>query len=282
MAGKKASVPMYGTGAATPGSGVQKPIVPLEGHTMAAPEAAAPPAHLSYGNGPLLTNVQVQVIFWGADWSQPAQAALIPQLNQFFDVVLVSSLIDVLTQYSVPGRQIGHGSRIGSTVISTSEPGGGTGEVTDAQVQQALQGWINAGTVPEANANTLYFVYLPPNVVATDSQGDGSCTQMCGYHWFIGGTNPQIYYAVMPYPGCSGCTGSLSLIEALTSTSSHELCEAITDPQPWSGWNDSTNGEIGDICAWQTATVGGFTVQKEWSNSQGACVVSPPSAPTST
>ena len=82
----------------------------------------------------------------------------------------------------------------------------------------------------------------------------------------------RLFYAAMPYPGCQGCTGTLAPLDALTSTSSHELCEAITDPVPGDGWYDDANGEIGDICAWTTKTVAGFTVQKEWSNSQGQCI----------
>lgn len=68
----------------------------------------------------------------------------------------------------------------------------------------------------------------------------------CGYHNDI---NAQIFYAVMPYPGCPGYTGNLDVEDALTSTSSHELCEAITDAVPGQGWYDDNNGEIGDICA---------------------------------
>jgi hypothetical protein len=73
-------------------------------------------------------------------------------------------------------------------------------------------------------------------------------------------------------PGCSGCTGGLATLDALTSTSSHELCEAITDPVPGQGWYDDVNGEIGDICAWKTKQVGTYTVQLEWSNQANACV----------
>jgi hypothetical protein len=99
--------------------------------------------------------------------------------------------------------------------------------------------------------------------------GSRSCQAFCGYHNDIGGT---IFYAVMPYPGCNGCTGGLSQIDALTSTSSHELCEAITDAVPGRGWYDDANGEIGDICAWRTKDLDGHTVQLEWSNQQGQCV----------
>jgi hypothetical protein len=32
--------------------------------------------------------------------------------------------------------------------------------------------------------------------------------------------------------------GGMTNLEALTTTSSHELCEAITDPVPGQGWYD--------------------------------------------
>ena len=76
----------------------------------------------------------------------------------------------------------------------------------------------------------------------------------------------------MPFPGCAGCLGGLSVLKAITGTSSHELCEAITDPVPGTGWYDNANGEIGDICAWTFKTVAGHNVQKEWSNSMNACI----------
>ncbi|MGH3578425.1 MAG: hypothetical protein ACRDU0_12830, partial [Mycobacterium sp.] len=94
------------------------------------------------------------------------------------------------------------------------------------------------------------------------------CQAFCGYHSDIGG---QIFYAAMPYPGCAGCTGNLAPFDALTSTSSHELCEAITDPIPGQGWYDDANGEIGDICAWKTRKLGAYTVQLEWSNRNNTC-----------
>jgi hypothetical protein len=105
--------------------------------------------------------------------------------------------------------------------------------------------------------------------VAVVQGGARSCQAFCGYHNDIGG---QIFYAVMPYPGCAGCTGGLATLDALTTASSHELCEAITDPIPGQGWYDDANGEIGDICAWQTKRIGPYIVQKEWSNAASACI----------
>ena len=122
-------------------------------------------------------------------------------------------------------------------------------------------------TFPQPSADTLYFVYLRPGVAVVQG-GDQSCQAFCGYHNDING---QIFYAVMPYPGCNGCLGTLSEFEALTATSSHELCEAITDPVPGRGWYDDNNGEIGDICAWQIKQVGNYQVQQEWSNNNNRC-----------
>jgi hypothetical protein len=76
----------------------------------------------------------------------------------------------------------------------------------------------------------------------------------------------------MPFPGCAGCVGNLQPVDALTSTSSHEMCEAITDAIPGQGWYDDVNGEIGDICAWKTKKLGKYTVQLEWSNKANKCV----------
>jgi hypothetical protein len=237
-------------------------IVPLHGDALAAPVAAP---SLTYRGGPLLPNVQLFTFFWGDVWSQDPLAAMAQQINQFLDFVVTSPLLDQLGEYNVAGMTIGHGSRTGTVTLSAAPPS----SVTDADVQSLVQQEISTDhAVPQPTVNSLYFLFLPPGVTST-LNGAASCTNFCGYHSDIGG---NVFYAVMPYPGCTGCTGTLSVLDALTSTTSHELCEAITDPVPGQGWYDDRNGEIGDICAWQTKKLGAYTVQLEWSNSAGACV----------
>jgi hypothetical protein len=227
--------------------------------------AVAPP-QLVYNGGPLLSAVEVFTIFWGTAWEQSPQNGLINQVNSFFDFILTSPLIDQLKEYSVPQFSIGHGKRIGTTTITKPKVGK---TVSDKSIQHMLQQEIVSNSAfPPPGPNVLYFVYLPPGVSVT--QGGGrSCQVFCGYHNDIGG---KIFYAVMPYPGCTGCRGPLQEFDALTSTSSHELCEAITDAIPGQGWYDQANGEIGDICAWKTKKVGQYTVQLEWSNQQNKCI----------
>jgi hypothetical protein len=235
-------------------------IVPLSGQ---APEAPAAQAALTYRGGELLTDVEVFTLFWGAGWQR--DTGLVDQINRFFDATLVGPLIDQLAEYSVPGMSIRHGTRTGTSTITEPVP---PASVADADIQQFLRDRITAGVLPQPGTNSLYFVYLDSGVTVSLG-GAASCSNFCGYHE---ATDGGIVYAVMPYPDCASCEGGLQPFDALTSTSSHELCEAITDPIPGTGWYADQKGEIGDICAWQTKSSDGYTVQMEWSNSAGQCV----------
>jgi len=240
-------------------------IVPL--YVPGPPKTFASPPHLVYNNGPLLSAVEVFTVFWGTAWQQSPLSDTVQSINSFFDFILTSPLMDQLAEYSTQGQMIGRGSRSGTTTITTPDPGT---SVADSDIQNMLNTAIANNSLPQPTSNTLYFVYLPSGVTVT-AGGSSSCQTFCGYHDAING---QIFYAVMPYPDCAGCTSNsnLSVFNALTVTSSHELCEAVTDPVPGQGWYDQNNGEIGDICAWQTKQVGNYTVQLEWSNSANSCV----------
>jgi len=222
-------------------------------------------ARLTYRGGALIEAAKVFTVFWGQTWADDADAKdLAAAVNEFFADILTSSLMDQLAEYNVSGKTIGHGSFVGSAVVIADAPANG---VTDSEIQTALQNWISSGTTPQNDKDTIYFVYLEKGVVSVMG-GSRSCQSYCGYHNDVN----SIYYAVMPYPGCSGCLGGLAVLDALTATSSHELCEAITDPVPGMGWYDDVHGEIGDICAWQFKQVDSYTVQLEWSNEQNQCV----------
>ena len=238
-------------------------VVPLAVFEEAAAPAAA--AQLVYNNGPRLANVQVFTMFWGDAWQQDPARQTAGQINTFFDFILTSPLMDQLAEYGAGAFKIGHGSRSGTLTV-TAPPV--SSSVDDSAIQQMIQQQISGGIVPQPNPDSLYFVFLPSGVTVTQD-GTASCKTFCGYHDAIGG---NIFYAVMPYPDCSGCASSLSTLDAITTTSSHELCEAITDPIPGKGWYDNKNREIVDICAWQTKKIGTYTVHKECSKRPSACV----------
>jgi len=175
-------------------------VVPL--HSPEPSLAAPAAAHLMYSGGPLLTNVQFYTVFWGKKWSAEPGAGMAAKLNAFYKAILVSPLIDQLAEYSVPGKSIGHGTLVGSKVITANAP---AASVTDSTTRTQLKAWIGARTVPATTANTLYFIYLDPGI-ASIMGGSKSCSSYCGYHDAVG----KVYYAVMPYPSCAGCLGGLA------------------------------------------------------------------------
>lgn len=245
-------------------------IVPI----LNAPRAAAAPAaNMTYHGGPVIANVEIVAVYWGSFWQQ--QAALISQLEGFFSYIVTSSFLDMLAEYSTPTQTIGEGTFNSSVTVAASEPGGGGGTVSDAQIQAALTQWTQDGTVPAANANTLYFIFLPQGVTST-LDGAASCQQYCGYHSSTG----NIYYALMPYSDCSGCAQGSSELDTLSVIASHELAEAITDPS-WpsgsgTGWfDDNTGDEIGDACVGDTTQLGNYLIQQVWSQQQNACASAP-------
>jgi hypothetical protein len=229
-------------------------------------EAIAPVTRprLTYRGGPLLTAAEVFLFFWGEAWATEPQDGLMKRVSDFFDYVVASPLIGQLSEYDVQEFRIGHGRRTGAIAVTT--PVAAT--VSDRDVRDFVREQIAANpAVAQETPNSLYFVFLPPGA-ASELNGASSCVNFCGYH----NDDSGLYYAVLPYPDCEGCTGGMALFDSLTTTASHELCEAITDPVPGDGWYDDGNGEIADICAWQTRVMGGYTVQLEWSNRQEACV----------
>jgi len=238
--------------------------VPLRDGVLEA-RVAAPAVEFTYRGGPLLTSVDVLTVFWGAAWNESALAPLADDLNAFFADVVDSPYLDQLAEYSTDEQTIGRGTFAGTQTLS-NDPASAV--VSDAEIQDVLQSALAAGELPEPGPNRLYALFVPPGV-AVDLGGDLSCRVFCGYHNAIGN---EVFYAVLPHPNCAGCLGGMSVLDSLTTTGSHELAEAVTDPVPGAGWYDDANGEIGDVCAWQTKQLDRWVVQLEWSNEAGACV----------
>ena len=78
----------------------------------------------------------------------------------------------------------------------------------------------------------------------------------------------DIRYAVIPYPGSpnfsAASQGFASNLDEITSVTSHELSEAVTDPDvnyKQLGWyDDRLNGEIGDLTS-KNVRLNGYLVQ---------------------
>lgn len=143
--------------------------------------------------------------------------------------------------------------------------------VTDPQIQTEIEHEITANgwpTDPSTAPVDEYIVLTPPNVDSCDGGSTGaSCTfsttgGYCGYHSDItglGAGNNVAVYTNQPYePGCDPSYGNGSFAptglagganaDGTIDTLLHELAESATDPEPSSGWTDSSGNEIGDKC----------------------------------
>jgi hypothetical protein len=135
---------------------------------------------------------------------------------------------------------------------------------------------------PADDPQNLYVVFYPATTTITLSGVAVSCQTYGGYHSqfaFDGGARP---YAVIP--DCPGFSPGMTDDQTLTSTASHEVLEAITDPHPKTmpgyysvdslhlAWVVALGGgELGDLCAQFNSsfvTLPGFPyeVQLYWSN----------------
>ncbi|HEY2168671.1 MAG TPA: hypothetical protein VGJ30_03540, partial [Candidatus Angelobacter sp.] len=264
--------------------------------------AAPAGAHLTYHNGPIISNVQViQVLYGSGSYNAQVAGTTSPTMGNFFADITSTGLISLMQQYNTnisggTGQVFGNGTFGGLFQIVPAAGNNGS-TITDTQIQSELLAQINAGHLPSpvldslGNPNTLYMIYFPPG--KTISQGGSNSCQaggFCAYHGTtsstLGGHN--VLYGVMPDmqagSGCSSGCGTSTVFGNYTSVTSHELTEAMTDAQvgiatvigPPLAWYDSNNGEIGDICNGQqgsyVANGTTYTIQLEFSNSANNCV----------
>ncbi len=156
--------------------------------------------------------------------------------------------------------------------------------ITDAQIQTFLEARMTAGDLPAAPASKLnvYMLYFPATTTITDSGGD----PMCGMNGSVGyhgaGKTGGIDYAYAVIADCG--TG----FPDITSTASHELIEAATDPwnTPDDGyfmdfpapnlWYTDYGDETADMCQYEAnVPEGKWQVQRSYSNVAAAAGGSP-------
>ena len=284
--GVGSSLPGAPSHAVNSGSLAQAGIKPGKVILMPTREAARnvqPNAHLTYRNGPVQVKSRVYVIYWGFNVSGSDPAGEQTYMNAFLNGVGGSSWMNIDHQYyEIDGGLKHHiknavGQLKGTWVDSTAIPT----NPTDAQIQAAAaRGVAHFGFKRDAS-------YVVATSHGHNSSGFG--TQYCAYHGdFISGAN-DVSYTNLPYIADAGSScgknfinsGPAGNLDGVSIVEGHELAESQTDPQPPSGWYDSINGEIGDICAWQippagdiTLSTGTFAVQGLFSNKANKCVIS--------
>lgn len=262
-----------------------------------------PVPHLNYYGGPVISNLQVVVVFWGPE----VYPTVTDGIASFFQNITNSTYFDLLSEYDTnvtpidgstgTNQSIGRGTYGGSFTITPSLCNVTPCTITDDEVQTELLSQLNAAQLPipeldsSGNINTMYMIYFPPGVTI-QLEKYTSCVQFCAYHGTTAGTfnSKNLAYGVMPDfsppAGCRQGCGSGTDFENVTAVSSHEMAETVTDVDaamaPLNAaplaWYDPifATGEIGDICNHEDSEVttpgGILTVQLLWSNQLSACV----------
>jgi hypothetical protein len=229
---------------------------------------------VTYHGGPLLQNVQVESVYYGTAWN--TNNSLQQQLQQtdgFLNYFVTSPYMSVLSQYNVS-----NGTFLTHDIIA-QDP---TGSIDDSQIQTILNSEISSGHLAKPGPNSLYVFFTTPGVEVT-AHGQTSVSDFAGYHdTFTDSVGDPVYYAVVPYPNGGVSTEQLTAFQQDTIILSHEVSEAITDPDTQTGWFDPRLGEIGDIAEGTSGLLNGYLVQGVWSQKDDQVVIpgstTPPTA----
>jgi len=248
---------------------------------------------LNYYGGPVLGHAKIVVVFWGGDVNSTTQSSI----GGFIRAIVDSTYMDLFAQYdtninALDGRS-GTQQRIERGVFGGQfliQPRNSKRDIDDSEIGIELSQQIDAGVLPKPDADTVFLIYYPPNFSIT-VDGSKSCEVFCGYHHnFTSQVYGDVYYSVIPdlEGACSyGCQFALTPFQNLSVTTSHEIAEAITDPDVHLGgvaypvaWATANGEEIGDLCASDIANLfladgSSYVVQQEFDNSTRKCAPGP-------
>jgi hypothetical protein len=252
---------------------------PAEGSgVVVAPEKrppatlAAPGTHTVDMGGMVKTAVHVGLVFWGSVWGS---TLTVPSMGNVIDAViniLSGNYLDGLAQYRNCGTN-------GRTLLSVSyisyqvrnSPANPPNPFSEQDVQNFIQDALsqNLIAISVLDPAHLICVIMPPKVNYTDSS-------LGGNHSFLRANDPFI--PIKTHYSWVGNDGTLNFVSSLFS---HELAEAMTDPEGNSFQvsgssrctpNPTTWCEIGDVCgAWQL--LNGVSVETYWSDNANRCIV---------
>jgi hypothetical protein len=257
-------------------------LAPVNGGFTVAP-ASYGSGSLSWHGGPVIGNAGFWAIYWNNTVANATQTSLsYGTLSQQMDAFVTSFGGDA--PYSqAPTDDFSIVQQYGAPITSTVQNYGyyvaserTKSSISDSSIRSFIAAQFNAGKVIPAT-NIIYGVYLPKGMKVT-MNGGASCSTFCGYHGHFNYGGSDIRYAVFPYLDCNACRlSTLSVADMMTIVASHEIREAVTDPQ-LNAWYDNSGYEADDKCAWHNLyqmANGGFYVQPEYSNGDGALYPGP-------
>ncbi len=232
--------------------------------TQQTSQSVSAEADITDGKGLILTNVQIQLIFWGTDWGAQASPSM-DEVTQAVQNILSGPYMSGLAEY----RGIGNGTLLEPALASFSDP---PQTFSDDDVSDLVIKLIATGIVPEPNdeSQIWYCVIMPVGVSFNNPSTNGEHSFAFGvtYSFPFDVDIDKVLFAWVMNDGTP---------EGITTIFSHELVESCTNPDGHGfqilPLNPNSWNEIGDACQGKTGEVNGVTVQAYWSKTNGACVI---------
>jgi hypothetical protein len=233
---------------------------PSNDQTFSSDGDAGPGDSVSFHGGAVIISPQVQLIFWGSRWAGGASPTETQVTNAIADIIAGPYLLK-LRQYGI-GPATLHGV---STIVSPDPPS----PFSVDDVRNFIWDLIDQGEFPEPDdpgGRNFYAVIMPDNVVY-DQPNVAIGAHSVATDFDLPADIDKAWFCWV---------GNDGTLDTITSTFSHELVEAITDPED-DGWqmSRSLNGgnEIGDACRHGSARLDGVLVQAYWSQRDRSCIV---------
>jgi len=205
------------------------------GHPGGSPKSP----NLSWHGGPIMVSAQVQAIFWGTSWADPAQQDKINGLDSFYSGMGGTAYDRTSDEYTDATRTVTDAISYSGHVVDTSQSAGGSS--TLAILSEVCK------VISTPVSNGYYPVYV---------DGGRGRAGYCAWHsaGTCGGVIVQFAF-FFNLDGDVGCdpndnaSGHSEGLAALANVSGHELSEARSDPH-LDAWYDKNGDENSDKCAW--------------------------------
>lgn len=200
-------------------------------------------------SGWILQSPVIRFVFWGSYWQLSPDTTL--EMLPWEAMLNGGTVLHRLAEYNILDPVMSDFGAFTNLQVK--------GQIDDATISTELNREIQLGQVdlPDAN-NTLYVVFLPPNVstITLDT------SKFDGYHGATKYGATRYAYAIIKYHDPNN--GDDGLV-------SHEVYEAVTDPNGMGYYDDMHGDEVGDLCNAEHVEVDGFSVQKVWSQATCRC-----------
>jgi serine protease len=244
--------------------------------------------NLTYHGGPIQPAPKIYVVHWGSatQWGSGDVNGEAAYYQNFISGVGGSQWLSSVTQYTQSdGTHVGNaaGSYVG-TWNDTVDAVPDLSKSSTYQSRIAAEAQRAAAHFGDYSTSASYVIMIPHGVAVYNFAGNSrSLYAYCAWHSSTSSSGGTIAYTNFPYQSdagasCgSGSVNSPGTLDGVSIVGGHEQAETETDPQPNTGWLDSSGAENGDKCAWTNLqntsfSTGTFPTQPLWSNSAGGCV----------